>query len=155
MMRAALIILLFSFASCSKKKEVVSLKYTQEEFMKLASEASLSNEKGDGIKFSDYSPGVNTLESKALMFNRLVFFAIEFETEEQAKNEALRLNQYYSRNWLFDRVEGEPVLEDFVIEKFKAINPKRTIQRVPKKHEDTHGETPGETHEAAKETTHH
>lgn len=156
MMRIVFIALIFSLVSCSKKKEVPTLKYTLEEFTKLASEATASNEKGEGsIKFSDYSPGVNTKESKALMYKRLTFFAIEFETEDQARNEALRLNQYYSRNWLFDRVEGEPVLEDFVIEKFKAINPKRTIQRVPKKHDEKPEEEKASAPDSKKEEAHH
>jgi hypothetical protein len=44
----------------------------------------------------------------------------------------VRLNQYYSRNWLFDRTEGEPVLEDFVINNFGATNPNRRLQRKAK-----------------------
>ncbi|MGZ3807229.1 MAG: hypothetical protein ACXVCE_04025 [Bacteriovorax sp.] len=135
MKRAIFIALAFlAFGSCSKKVQKAELKYTAEEFTALAHEASSSPEKGeDGIKFSDYSPGVNKLESKALMYKDLPFFAVEFESEEQARNEALRLNQYYSRNWLFDRVEGEPVLEDYVIETFKATNPQRKVKRVPRK----------------------
>lgn len=137
MIRLVLIALCFIQLACSKKVEKVELRYTPEEFMTLAHETSLSTEKGEGeIKFSDYSPGVNRLDSRALVYKRLSFFAIEFETVDQARSEALRLNQYYSRNWLFDRVEGEPVLEDYVIETFKATNPKRQIQRVPKKHEE-------------------
>ena len=92
------------------------------------------------------------------MFERLAFFAVEFETEDQARAEALRLNQYYARNWLLDRVEGEPVLEDYVIETFHAINPKKRIQRVPKKHavegEQKEGEH-GEHKEEHKEEAHH
>jgi hypothetical protein len=132
--KIVLILFVFSFLSCSKKEKTLEPKYTAEEFLALAHETSASNEKGeDGLKFSDYAPGVNRLESKALMYKRLSFFALEFDTPEEARSEALRLNQYYARNWLFDRVEGEPVLEDYVIETFKAINPKRHIQRVPKK----------------------
>jgi hypothetical protein len=127
--------ILLSF-SCSKKKEVVELKYTLEEFDILAHESKLSHEKGDEVlKFSDYSAGVN-----GLVYNRLVYFAISFDSVEEAKMEALRLKQYYSRNWLFDRVEGEPVLEDYVIKTFHAINPSRKIQRSPKIKSAGHGE---------------
>ncbi len=141
MMRALVLIFVLSIlGACSKKVEHPELKYTIEEFDALSHETSLNHEKGEGeLKFSDYSPGVNRLESKALVYKRLSFFAVEFETLEEAKKEAYRLNQYYSRNWLFDHVQGEPILEDYVIETFKAINPKREIQRVPKKHEATHG----------------
>lgn len=141
--------------SCSKKVKVEEVKYTLEEFDKLAEAASPIKDKAqDGFNLADYAPGVNRLESKALVFNRLTFFAVEFETETQARSEALRLNQYYARNWLFDRVEGEPVLEDYVIETFKAINPKRNVQRVPKKHAPEHGAEHGETHGEHKEEHH-
>jgi hypothetical protein len=133
--------------SCSKKQQNAEPKYTAEEFMALAHEAQPSNEKGEGaLKLSDYSSGVNRTESRALKYNRLTFFAVEFATSEEAKSEALRLNQYYTRNWLLDHVEGEPILEDYVIETFKASNPRRHVQRVPKKHEAVHSEAHGEAH---------
>lgn len=120
--------------SCSKKKEVVELKYSLIEFDLLAHEAFPTHEKADELKLADYAPGVRPQESKALVYKRLPFFAVSFETVDQARAEALRLNQYYARNWLFDRVEGEPILEDYVIETFHAINPRRKIQRSPKIH---------------------
>ncbi|WP_044557516.1 hypothetical protein [Halobacteriovorax marinus] len=55
---------------------------------------------------------------------RLVeLIAIEFESEKQARQAAKTYNQYYARNWFFDDVSGEPVLEDFVKDVFKASNP--------------------------------
>ncbi len=150
--------------SCSKKSSVVDLKYTIEDIANTLHETSLGSDKAeDALKISDYSPGVNRLESKSLVYKRLTFYAVSFETSELARKEAIRLNQYYSRNWLFDRVEGEPLLEDYLIEKFKAINPNRTIQRVPKNHIDSHGETSGEGHgdghaeetPSAEHATHH
>ena len=134
--KIVLIFIAMSFTlicSCSKKIKVDEPKYTLEEFNKLIHEArELSEKDSDGFNLADYASGVNRLESKAYIFKRLSFFAVEFETTTQAKAEALRLNQYYSRNWLFDRVEGEPILEDYIIETFKATNPKRNVQRVPK-----------------------
>ena len=154
-MKKSLLIILFLFSAvmaCSKKAENPELKYTIDQFTNLAHETSPSKEKGEGaLKFSDYAPGANHVESQALTYKRLTFFAISFDTPELAQAEALRLNQYCARNWLFDRVEGEPLLEDYVIETFKGINPKRKIQRVPKKHVDEHekhGEVQGEGHEA-------
>jgi hypothetical protein len=124
---------LILLSSCSKKKHEPELKYTAEEFNVImdSSGASQSKEKSVEIDFSDYSAGVNKTESKPLVYERLNFAVIEFETEKQARNEALRLNQYYSRNWLFDKVEGEPILEDLVLVKYKAENPKRRTQRKP------------------------
>jgi hypothetical protein len=161
-MKNYLLVILFSvLVACSKKAENVELKYTLEEIDNLAHETSHSNEKnGGGLKLSDYAPGVNQLESKALMYKRLTFFAVSFESTEQARSEALRLNQYYARNWLFDRVEGEPLLEDYVINSFKAVNPKRHIQRTPKIHEEGHGESSeahksNESPETAPAAAHH
>ena len=137
---------LFLF-SCSKNNKVTELTYTLEEFNRLAEACTSSHNKDDAVLiFSDYKLGVNQIESKRLVFKDLIFFAVSFENESQAKEEAIRLNQYYARNWLFDRVEREPVLEDYVIETFKAKNPNRKIQRIPKhpvevhEHEATSGE---------------
>lgn len=118
---------------CSKKKVEPDLKYTLEEFNLILDTTGAAGDKNaaSAIKFEDYSPGVNRVNSRPMVYERLSFAAIEFETEKQARSEALRLNQYYSRNWLFDKVEGEPILEDLVIVKFHAINPKRHTQRKP------------------------
>ena len=142
-----ILFLILAVLACSKKVEKVELKYTAEEIANLAHETSSNPDKVDGeIKFSDYSPGVNHIDSKSLVYKRLAFFAVSFDTVEQARLEAIRLNQYYARNWLFDRVKGEPLLEDYVIETFKGIDPKRQIQRVPKKPEVSHEEVDGEVH---------
>lgn len=145
---------LLSFGGCSKKAEHQGEKYKLEEIKKMMEEGGAAElpkkieEGGVPIPFSEYSPGVNQVESYGLRYQRLVFFAISFETEEMAKNEALRLNQYYTRNWLIDRVEGEPLLEDFALVALKAINPTKKIQRVPKTH--PHPEEHGEEHKEAK-----
>lgn len=121
-------------SGCSKKHKDVDLKYTLEEFTQIMGTTTATEDKNtaNAINFSDYSPGVNKVNSKPMMYERLSFAVVEFETSTQAKAEALRLNQYYSRNWLFDKVEGEPVLEDLVIVKFHAENPNRQVQRKPK-----------------------
>lgn len=137
-MRLVLIVLLSALMlnSCTKNNKEHGLKYTSGEFAHLASSATTVNSTGENaIPFYDYSPGVNKANSKTLIYERLKFYAVEFETEAQAKNEASRLNQYYARNYLLDRVEGEPILEDYVIASFKAMNPNRAIQRSPKKSE--------------------
>ena len=132
--------------ACTKKEKNIELKYTVEEMANLLHETSPSNERGEGaLKLSDYATGVNHLESKALKYKRLSFFIVSFNSEELARSEALRLNQYYVRNWLFDQVEGEPILEDYIIETFNAINPKKRIQRIPKKvegHVESHDVAP-------------
>jgi len=132
---------------CSKKPTNQLAPYTLEEFNLILDSAgvSLDKEPTHAINFSDYSPGVNRINSKPVIYERLDFYVIEFENETQAKNEALRLNQYYSRNWLFDKVDGEPILEDLIIVKFHAQNPKRRVQRkpvnIPKNAGEHHGES--------------
>ena len=125
---------LFLISGCSKKNVVPEIKYSQEEFDLIMNSTSAVPDKevANAINFSDYSTGVDRVNSKALIYERLSFAVIAFETTAQAKSEAQRLNQYYSRNWLFDKVEGEPILEDLVIVKFHAENPKRKTQRLPK-----------------------
>ncbi|MBC7427062.1 MAG: hypothetical protein H7336_00530 [Bacteriovorax sp.] len=127
------------------------MKYTPEEFDAImdTSGATPAKEKSAEIDFTQYSPGVNKLTSRSLTYERLNFAVVEFETEKQARAEALRLNQYYSRNWLFDKVEGEPILEDLILVKFKAENPKRHLQRRPVNIPSEHAPTPaggGEHH---------
>lgn len=133
--------------SCSKKKIEAEPIYTPEEFQLLTEHLTAVNPTGENaIPFHEYSAKVNKLISKVYIHERLRFYAIGFDTVEDARNEAKRLNQYYSHNYMFDQVEGEPVLEDYVITQFKALNPNRTIQRVPKKHESSHGAEHGQSH---------
>lgn len=52
---------------------------------------------------------------------RLVEMAVlMYRTPELAQKAAKELNQFYVRNWLFDEVKGEPVLEDYVTKCFGA-----------------------------------
>ncbi len=155
-MKYVLMILLVAslLNSCNKKAIDVTKIYTAEEFAQLASKATSVNPTGENaIPFSDYTLGVKKENSKTLIFERLKFYAVEFESEKMARSEALRLNQYYSRNILFDKVEGEPILEDYLIETFKAVNPNRAVQRVPKKAED-HGEHGAEAPHSEAHSTH-
>ena len=132
--------------SCSKKHKEVEPIYTPEEFQTLTANLTTVNPTGENaIPFHEYSPKVNKLISKTFVYERLRFYAIGFDSVEDAREEAKRLNQYYSHNFMFDQVEGEPVLEDYVITQFKAMNPNRTVQRIPKKHEASHGNPHGET----------
>ena len=126
-------ILVLLISSCSKKNDHADQVYKLEEFTAIIDSVGVTPDKESkrAINFADYAPGVNRVNSKALIYERLHFYAVEFETEKEAKEEAKRLNQYYSRNWLFDKVEGEPILEDLVIVKFHAKNPSKLIARKP------------------------
>lgn len=147
--RLLLIFALFLAFACSKKQVEVEAIYTEEEFTKIThSLTSVNAVKENAIPFHEYSSKVNQVNSKAFIFNKLLFFAIAFNSVEDARNEALRMNQYYSKNFMFDQVEGEPLLEDLVISTFKATNPKRKIQKVVKApaHGEAHGSPHGEAH---------
>ena len=146
-----LIFSLFSILSCSKKQTEVEAIYTPEEFAKVTEHLSAVNPTGENaIPFHEYSPKVNKLISKTFIHERLRFYAVGFDTVEDARTEAKRLNQYYSKNYMLDQVEGEPVLEDMAITLFNAKNPNRAVQRVPKNsgHGGGHGEHAGGGHAA-------
>lgn len=131
------LVLAFIFSACSGKKKSHEEIYTWEEFNSLVQSSGISLDKSSAasLNFQDYSSNVNKLTSKAFLYERLSFIGLEFENESQAREEALRLNQYYSRNWVFDKVEGEPLLEDMLILKFHAKNPARRIQKNPTGHQ--------------------
>jgi hypothetical protein len=137
-------IFLFLFTlSCTKKKLDVEPIYTEEEFTKITSELKAVNPVGENaIPFHEYSPNANRVISKVFIFKRLRFYAIGFDSVLSAQAEAKRLNQYYSKNFLLDQVEGEPELEDMAISLFKGQNPNRKVQKIPKHEnhsEGTHG----------------
>ncbi len=137
-LKVSIILLSLLIISCSKKKDHGE-KFTEAEWKEITMHLPPVNPQGENaIPFHEYSPGVNRLNSKVFIVKNLRFFAIEFENEDQALKEATRLNQYYSKNYLFDQVEGEPVLEDFVISTFKAKNPNRKVQRAATNHSEHH-----------------
>jgi hypothetical protein len=53
----------------------------------------------------------------------LDFIAVEFNTEAEAKYAAKKIRGYYVRNWVFDDVTGEPILEEFVSRVLDAKKP--------------------------------
>lgn len=140
-----LICVSFLILSCSKKNDEHGKKFTLDELMARSVDVvELPKKVEDGgipIDYTQYAASASQLESRGFRYRKLLFWAISFATEDDARKEALRLNQYYSRNWLFDQVEGEPILEDYVITMYAATNPTRKIQRVAKplekvRHED-------------------
>jgi hypothetical protein len=116
-------ILSLGLLACSKKESHVENVYSPEEINKMIAAAELQDDKTPegAIVFSDYSLGVKKGSSRSLVYKNLNFYVIEFENFKQAQSEAVRLNQYHSRNWLLDKVSNEPVLEELVKTKFHAI----------------------------------
>lgn len=120
----ALFLTLLSILAASCTKE---LKYSKEELLKKAQAADPSvslilPDKLTGAVFcSDYPAGC--LSAHIVRVQGLDLIAVEFETAEKAEYAAKKIRGFYLRNWVFDDVRDEPVLEKFVTEKLQAKRP--------------------------------
>ncbi|MBT5093275.1 MAG: hypothetical protein HOM21_03470, partial [Halobacteriovoraceae bacterium] len=65
------------------------------------------------ILCENYGEGCIKGSGKRILVRRVELITVQFESMEQARAEAKRLNQWYVRNWLLDDVTKEPVLENF------------------------------------------
>ena len=115
--------LLFLFISCEEerlytKSQIFHMAKRVDPTMELIMPSSID----EGIKCSDYGPGC--VGGVSAMVLKMPMIAVEFQTEELAKREAMRIGQFYKYNWVFDDVKGEPPLERFVKEAYDAIAPK-------------------------------
>jgi hypothetical protein len=82
---------------------------------------------GQGVTCAEYGPGCHGAHTVAL--KKMEMIVVEYDTMENAKKDALRLKAYYKKNWLFDDVMNEPVLERFVVETYGAENPNPMIKK--------------------------
>ncbi len=109
-------------ASCTKE-----VRYSKEALLKKAQAADASVQlilprtMNDGISCSAYTEGC--LSGHTVRVKNLDLIAVEFMTEEQAKYAAKKIRGYYTGNWIFDDVTGEPVLEEFVSRVLDAKKP--------------------------------
>lgn len=94
-------------------------------------ELILPKDMNSGVKCSEYGDGC--VSGKFIKIHRLVFPAVEFETSEAACKSAFNIDQYCYKNWVFDDVVGEPILERYIKKTFKAKRPAKIIE---KKEED-------------------
>lgn len=122
------------FSSCSKKTEAPERLKVEELVKNLGPVKEVKKGDATAVPFRPeyYGTGLIPNSYKILSYKDLSFLVVEFESEEMAKNEALRLKQYFHKNWLIDEVSGEPSLEDLIIYKIHAVNPSVKTQRVPK-----------------------
>lgn len=60
---------------------------------------------------------------KRIKISKVEMLTIQYETVEQARAAAFKIDQWYAGNWLFDDVTNEPVLESFVKKAFNAQRP--------------------------------
>lgn len=119
---------LFLITSLSCSKEV---RYSASEMWKLAYakdpsiELILVTEPARRILCENYNvDGCIKGSGKRIKVRLVELIAIEFTSETKAREAAKFYNQYYARNWFFDEVKGEPVLEDFIENAYGAKNPK-------------------------------
>ena len=75
------------------------------------------------IKCAAYPAGCVTGSPKRFKIRLVDMIVVKFKSERQACEAAVKIDQYYTRNWLLDDVKGEPVLEDFVKKVYDAKNP--------------------------------
>jgi len=81
------------------------------------------------ILCQNYGPGCVLGSGKRVELKGVEIVVVEFETEEQAKEEALRLGQMYARNWVFDEVITEPVVKSFIIRVYAAKSPREELEK--------------------------
>jgi len=114
------IIALFIFlASCSENKnpskfDILRIGEKSDKTIRTALPSSID----EGIKCSSYGP--NCLSAHIFVIKKLEAIFVEFQNEESAKFVAEQLNAFYYKNWVFDDVAGEPILENFVTNVYKA-----------------------------------
>lgn len=81
------------------------------------------------ILCENYGPGCIKGSGRRILVRRVELIALQFESIEQARAEARKINQWHAKNWLFDDVTDEPVLESFVKEAFDAQNPNQELEQ--------------------------
>ena len=127
----------FLFVSCEKKtySEIDLLKLTQkvEPSFDFLSDVIKPETMDGGVKCEDYGGiKVGCNYGKRVRIRKVIFIILNMQTEEHAKKLAENLDLYYVRNWVFDDVAGEPVLESFVEEAYGAIRPSKNKPKADK-----------------------
>lgn len=113
----------FLVVACSCDTEILP----QRQLLRMAeaedpnTEVILPEDMTKGIKCSDYGPGCQS--GRILRIRNVDIVLLEFNNKTSARNEALRIDQYYVKNWVFDDVTGEPVVEHFIRKVYNASRP--------------------------------
>lgn len=80
------------------------------------------------ILCQNYGPGCVLGSGKRVELKGVEIVVVEFETEEHAKEEAIRIGQMYARNWVFDEVNNEPVVKSFIKRVYEAKDPRKELE---------------------------
>jgi len=78
----------------------------------------LPSKMNEGVTCAEYGDGC--VGAHIVSVRNLEMIAVEFLDEKSAVSASKRLRGYHSRNWLFDDVTGEPLLEKFVVDALEA-----------------------------------
>ena len=103
--------------SCSCEKELPN--YSRQEMLGWAYEAdpNMKIKIGDLTKAlvdcKDYTPRCQI--GYRVVIKTVEFNVLEYATQDLALEAAKRIKGYVARNWVFDEVRGEPVLERIVV----------------------------------------
>jgi len=81
-------------------------------------------------KCIDY--GRNCVRGFGAKIRGLEMVFIEFESESDARQEAIRIDGYYKYNWVMDDITGEPMLERFVVKVYGATRPRLELEKAEK-----------------------
>ncbi len=117
-MRVFILLLLILLVGCSSKTYSPTEMWNMGQAVDSNIKFILPETINDGVQCTDY--GVGCLGGKQAKVRMVLLTVVEFETEEQACFAAKQIDQWCARNWLFDEVTDEPVLEDFVQRAFNA-----------------------------------
>ena len=125
------ILLFLVGCSCSKEDptysagEMWDMAYKEDPTIELVFLSDTDLERHRRVLCSHYkAEGCVHGSGKRIKVRLVELLVIQYETSKQACLAALEVNQWHSRNWLFDDVTEEPVLESFVKKVFKAKKPK-------------------------------
>jgi hypothetical protein len=122
-MRIVLLLLPLLIFGCSDDR------YTERQLYNIAVKVEpgikiiLPKSMDEGVKCEVYKTA-GCIGGKMARLRKVIITLVEFETEEQAKEAAIKIDQYHIKNWVLDDVVDEPVLESFVAQAFpKAVRP--------------------------------
>lgn len=107
--------------SCTKE-----VKYSKEALLKKAQNADSSvtiviPKMEEGIRCDEYTPPC--FSGHLVKIKNLDMLALEYLSQEDAIQAAKKYRGYYTGNWFFDDVAGEPLLEEFVTKHLDAKKP--------------------------------
>lgn len=108
--------------SCSCESELPN--YSKQEMLSWAREADpnmtikIGNLSKALVDCKEYTPRCRT--GYRVVIKTIEFNVLEYQDQKAALAAAKRIRGYVARNWVFDEVRGEPVLERIVVKFLKG-----------------------------------